>query len=285
MQMIEWDYFFSALCFLFVCTVHPRSAPQIANRQFVSLIVFQVIKEIAQYGAVAGTGDKGFKVVLLNEVDRLSHSAQAALRRTMEKYSANCRLILCCNSQNKVIDPVRSRCLSIRVAAPSCEQICDVLNHVAKKEQLRDPPPQLLMRIAQSSGQNLRRAVLMMEACKVDTYPFTETQEIQLPDWERFISSMADAMIRDQSPQCLLKVRGGLYELLTNCIPADEIMATLSRELIAKANDDDIRYEVAKWSAYYEHRLVLGSKEIFHLEAFAAKFMSVYKQFLVNMFA
>ena len=48
------------------------------------------------------------------------------------------------------------------------------------------------MRIAQSSGQNLRRAVLMMEACKVDTYPFTETQEIQLPDWERFISSMAD---------------------------------------------------------------------------------------------
>lgn len=33
-----------------------------------------------------------------------------------------------------------------------------------------------------------------------------------------------------------------------------------------------------------EHRLQLGSKEIFHLEAFVAKFMSLYKAWLVRSY-
>ena len=64
-----------------------------------------------------------YKVVVLVEVDKLTRQAQAALRRTMEKYSASCRLILCCNNPSKVIDPVRSRCLGIRVAAPNVDEV------------------------------------------------------------------------------------------------------------------------------------------------------------------
>lgn len=60
-----------------------------------------------------------FLVVLLTEVDRLTKEAQHGLRRTMEKYSATCRLILCCNSTSKVIPAIRSRCLGVRVGAPT----------------------------------------------------------------------------------------------------------------------------------------------------------------------
>ena len=58
------------------------------------------------------------KVVLLNEADHLSKDAQHALRRTMEKYSANLRLILCCDNTSKIISPIQSRCLLLRIAAP-----------------------------------------------------------------------------------------------------------------------------------------------------------------------
>lgn len=88
------------------------------------LVVQEVIKEIAQTQNVgAGNAAHAFKVVILNEVDRLSLGAQHALRRTMEKYTASCRLILVCESLSRVIAPLRSRCLAVRVPAPTKEQV------------------------------------------------------------------------------------------------------------------------------------------------------------------
>lgn len=37
-------------------------------------------------------------------------------------------------------------------------------------------------------------------------------------------------------------------------------------------------------AAFYEHRIATGSKDIFHLEAFIAKFMALYKKYLIEMF-
>ena len=57
-------------------------------------------------------------MVIINEADSLTRDAQAALRRTMEKYMSNMRIILCANSTSRLIAPIKSRCLLVRVAAP-----------------------------------------------------------------------------------------------------------------------------------------------------------------------
>ena len=110
--------------------------------------------------------------MLLNEVDNLSKEAQHGLRRTMEKYSQACRLVLVCNSVSKVLDAVRSRCLPIRVAAPSTTEVEALLHDVAKREKLT-LPPELAGRVAAHSERNMRRALLSLEACRAHQYPFT----------------------------------------------------------------------------------------------------------------
>ncbi|XP_031474425.1 replication factor C subunit 3 isoform X1 [Nymphaea colorata] len=245
-------------------------------------IVQEVIKEMAKSRPIETKGKKGFKVLVLNEVDKLSKEAQHSLRRTMEKYSASCRLILCCNSASKVTEAVRSRCLNIRVNAPSIEQIAGVLEFIGKKEGLQLPVG-FAMRVAAHSNRSLRRAILSFETCRVQQYPFTENQVVQTMDWEQYVSEIASDIVNEQSPKRLFLVRGKLYELLVNCIPPEVILKRLLYELMKKL-DSELKHEICHWAAYYEHKMQLGQKAIFHIEAFVAKFMSIYKQFLIATF-
>lgn len=105
-------------------------------------------------------------VLLLQGIDSLTADAQHALRKTMENYNATCRLILCGNSISNIIPAIRSRCLHIRVPAPSIEDICRILTFVCKKEGI-NLPETLAYNIATKSNRNLRRAILMCEACRV----------------------------------------------------------------------------------------------------------------------
>jgi len=51
-----------------------------------------------------------FKVILLDEADRLSPSAQDSLKGIIEEYSSYARFILTCNNPNMVVPALHSRC-------------------------------------------------------------------------------------------------------------------------------------------------------------------------------
>ncbi|OLN92119.1 Replication factor C subunit 5 [Colletotrichum chlorophyti] len=262
------------------------------------VVVQDLLKEVAQTQQVDQSAKQKFKVVVINEADHLTRDAQAALRRTMEKYSPNLRLILLANSTANIIAPIRSRTLLVRVAAPTHEEICEVLAVSAKKEGW--PMVQgLHMRIAKESGRNLRRALLMYEAVHAQKYGIfsvvrnpnaknynsekvTDTTPIPPPDWEALISQIAREINEEHTPARILQVRAKLYDLLTHCIPPTTILKTLTFKLIPLI-DDALKAEVIKWSAFYEHRIRTGTKVIFHLEAFVAKFMRIMEMYLMSM--
>ena len=191
-------------------------------------------------------------MVVISETDKLTKDAQHALRRTMEKYMSTCRIFLVANSTSKVIPAIRSRCLNVRVAAPSAENVAAVVQTVARKEGCSIPDG-LAARIAAKSNRNLRRALLMAQACRVQQNPPSDRMEVQDLDWEMYLKETAQQIVREQNPKQLLEIRSRLYELLTHCIPADVIITGLLRELV-KSCDGELKVEATKMAAEYEHR-------------------------------
>jgi len=242
------------------------------------IVVQDLIKTVAQTGQLDSEKMKDFKVVVITDADRLSKDAQHALRRTMEKYMAKCRVILCTNSVSKMIPAMRSRCLGIRVPAPSTDDMTHVLQATCRKEGLV-LPSELANRIIMKSGRNMRRAILMCETCKVQQYPFSPDQNVEEPDWCVFVKQTADKITQEQSAKCLLEVRSRLYELLAHCIPPETIFKQLCDELV-QCCDAQLKSVVIQSAANYEHKLQQGNKPIYYLEAFIARFMALYKGYI-----
>ncbi|CAF0984613.1 unnamed protein product [Adineta steineri] len=240
------------------------------------VVIHELIKTIAQTKQINSIEQRSFKIIVIVEVDKLTRDAQHSLRRTMEKYVSSCRLILCCNSTSRVIPAIRSRCLGIRIAAPTTDEISIVLKKVAKLEGV-ELPIELANRIGEKSQRNLRRALLMLQTCATQKIPLTKDQQIIEPDWEIYLRDTARMISEQQTPQRIFEVRERLYELIAHCIPAEIIFKGLLEELLTNC-DDVLKIQITQTAAEYEHRLRQGSKEIFHLEAFIAKFMCIYKQ-------
>lgn len=223
-----------------------------------------------------------FKVVIINEADSLSRDAQAALRRTMEKYSANIRLILVCNSISNIIPPIKSRTLLIRIPSPTETDISNILYDVAMKESIKFGSSdeveikKFLAAIAKNSNRNLRRSLLSFETVSMQN----ETIQISNPnlsvinlDWEIIIKNTSLTILKTRSVATLAKIRVVLYELLSHCIPARLILKTLLFSLIESLNKPQTIEEVVQIASLFDERLSLGSKSIFHLEGFVAKVM------------
>jgi replication factor C subunit 3/5 len=87
-----------------------------------------------------------------------------------------------------------------------------------------------------------------------------EKTQIPPPDWEALIEQIAEDIITVHTPQRILEVRSKLYDLLSHCIPATMVLKTLTFKLVAHREvDADLKLDIVKWAAFYEHRIRNGS--------------------------
>jgi replication factor C small subunit len=119
--------------------------------------------KIKNFAKTAPIGGAGFKIIFLDEADALTSDAQSALRRTMERFSSNCRFILSCNYSSKIIEPIQSRCAVYRFRRLSNEAVRKRLEYIVKDQDLaiNEDGYEALIYVAQG---DMRKAVNSLQA-------------------------------------------------------------------------------------------------------------------------
>lgn len=95
----------------------------------------------------------------------MTHAAQAALRRTMEKESRSTRFCLVCNYVSRIIEPITSRCTKFRFKALGEDKIIERLKLICKEERVLIVDESVYKSIVDISGGDMRRAISMLQSC------------------------------------------------------------------------------------------------------------------------
>lgn len=219
--------------------------------------------------------DISFKILILDEADNMTAPAQQALRRTMEKYTRNCRMILICNYSNKIIPPIQSRCVVFRFSSLSNEDIKSRVKFVANKEDIRVSPDGLNALVDVSKG-DCRRAINYLQSCG------TISKNIDQDVVFRVAGEVPQERIREVLKTALKGQLQFSLKLLNDItreygLSGINIIKNIHREIYDLDVSEDIKIELTKLLAEFEYRLSQGGTEEIQLQALLANIVMLHE--------
>ena len=137
---------------------------------------FASTKQIFSGGVGASTSSGGlgaFKLIVLDEADAMTSAAQMALRRIMEKYTANTRFCIIANYTHKLSPALLSRCTRFRFSPLKEADIRGLVNHVIENENVNIDAEAVDSLVNLSKG-DMRRALNVLQACHAGSRPLAE---------------------------------------------------------------------------------------------------------------
>ena len=117
-------------------------------------------------GSISLYGQK--RIIILDESDRITENAQTSLRRPLEEYSHLCSVIFTFNYDDKVIEPIKSRCLEFDFNLNDDEKnevkksLTKRLKSIIKKEKIEITNKELNL-IVNSKFPDMRRCLNELE--------------------------------------------------------------------------------------------------------------------------
>lgn len=240
------------------------------NSGFDKYLIQEIVKEYAKKNIVNIYHHKfPYRIILINNVDNLNYYAQTSLRCTMEKYYNTCRFILCGHQSSRLIEPIRSRCLNIRLSIPSYEELKNYLYHIMILERKLLCKTEI-DRIIETSDGNIKKLIWYydMSRYKIKDYEFY---------WKKSIDVIIEKIINIKSIKIftidyISVIRTILYNIFITNISGIDILNEIIKKIINQSNFNEILiYKIINLASLYEARLNKGKRTIIHLESFITK--------------
>ncbi|KAJ4416012.1 Subunit of heteropentameric Replication factor C (RF-C) [Gnomoniopsis sp. IMI 355080] len=133
---------------------------------------FASTKQIFSMGGAGRSGGSlaAYKLIILDEADAMTNTAQMALRRIMEKYTANTRFCIIANYSHKLSPALLSRCTRFRFSPLKEADIRVLVDKVIEEEDVKILPEATDSLVKLSKG-DMRRALNVLQACHASSTP------------------------------------------------------------------------------------------------------------------
>jgi len=227
--------------------------------------------KIKDFARTAPIGETQIKIIFLDEADSLTPDAQAALRRTIEKYTRICRFILSVNYSSKIIEPIQSRCAVFRFKPIKAEDIKKYIRKIATKEKLEITSDGLETLIFISRG-DLRKAINTLQVGasidkKITAEILYETSATARPE---DVKELINTAIGGN----FMAARNQLYDLLIKYgLSGEDIVKQIHRSIFDLTIPDENKVQLIEKTGEIEFRIVEGSNAHIQLESLLAQFV------------
>lgn len=242
------------------------------NNGFDKYLIQDIIQDYAKTQMLSICKNmKLFKIVVIDKIDNLNYYAQASLRRTMEKYANTCKFIFISNQLSKIIEPLKSRCLMVRVPLPNKYQIFNIILKIAYTENIAITIEDF-NNIIKYCDNNINKIIWHLELKKNNYNNFS--------DWKDIINKIVDLIttkINKESDllNLIKKCREYIYILFITNLNLKVIIRNIMKNLVLNIQDINLKYEVIKTASEFEFRMNNGTRQIIHIEAFILKVMKL----------
>lgn len=132
-------------------------------------------------GARSGSSLAAYKLIILDEADAMTNTAQMALRRIMEKYTANTRFCIIANYSHKLSPALLSRCTRFRFSPLKEADIRVLVDKVIEEENVKIVSEATDSLVKLSKG-DMRRALNVLQACHASSTPLHERNAPKIAD-------------------------------------------------------------------------------------------------------
>ncbi|PWY92251.1 P-loop containing nucleoside triphosphate hydrolase protein [Aspergillus heteromorphus CBS 117.55] len=194
---------------------------------------FASTKQIFSMAPSAGPGGSlaSYKLIVLDEADAMTSTAQMALRRIMEKYTANTRFCIIANYTHKLSPALLSRCTRFRFSPLKEQDIRVLVDQVVEKEHVNIQPEAVDSLVRLSKG-DMRRALNVLQACHASSIPLpmkNAPKDQPIPEAETITNETIYDCIAAPHPS-------DIEEIMTTLLATSDVTSCLNTVNTLKAN-------------------------------------------------